>query len=271
MDAVYFVRLLSRSESMAHASEELRHSLRSLAANAPGVTRVWIVGGANRKEELPGWLDPSAIRWHPGARPLRQADSNQVRAWDDVKHLNTWAQWMAMAEMAAGGMFGAEFAIMNDDFYVMERLDPLVNEHRGQVKLFAEARRFAGLASMADMMERTAAWVEREIGTPAADQVAYETHGPLVVPAAGFASVMHLADQAMRGGIARLAKRSLVGNALRLLAVEARDGKVHGNDDPVPAGRYLSSSDAAFKHGNRPGQIGRVIRRAFPDRCRFER
>lgn len=271
MDAVYFLRLMSKSHTMLHQWEELRYSLRSLAANALQVDRVWILGGALEPAGLPSWLDRGAIQWHPGAKPLREVDAALVSRWEDVKHLNTWNQWRCMAELAATNWFGAQFVIMNDDFFVMKPSNPLVNEHRGPIKEFAAARRFGGLESTAVMMERTAAWVADQFGLDEPDQVAYETHGPLTVPAQGFADVMNLADtRGMRAGVARLAKRSLVGNALRLPAELARDGKVHGNDDAVPDQRYLSSSDAAFQHGTRVGQIGRVVRRAFPAPCRFE-
>jgi len=273
MDVVYFVRRYSHDRSMAHQSDDLRYSLRSLADNFTGLGRVWILGGARDADSLPAWLDRRSIQWHPGGRVYREVDSRKLAAWDDVKHLQTWAQWQAIAEVA--DHLSDRFVIMNDDFYLMRKMAELPNEHRGPILDFAEARRFTGRATTAKVMERTARWVLDEYGVDPADQVAYETHGPLTVARHSFRAVMTRAGEAVAAGkLARVAKRSLYGNAVRLPArlatVLGNDGKVHGNDDPIPDHWVLSSSDASFRHGTGRNQIGGFIRRRFPDPCRFE-
>ena len=265
-DAVYFVRHIDgNSVTAERASVELRYSLRSLERNFAGLGSVYVLGGR------PRWLNVKEAHWLPGGKPLSSVHVDMLDRWVSVKHLNTWAHWQAIADLARANQLSDRFVIMNDDFFVMHEFDELPNEHRGPVTEWAEARRFGGQRATATTLERTAEWVLEEFGVPVAEQVAYETHGPLTVSAASFGAVMRVAHQHHVRGGKRLAKRSLYGNAVRLPAERAQDFKVHAASDPVdPAARYLSSSDESFTGGTRAGQIARVIGERFSTPCRYE-
>lgn len=266
-DAVYFVRPIPESATLERRSAELRYSLRSLAENFTGLRHVHILGGR------PTWLNREQAHWHKGGRVLDQVNADLLGRWGSVKHLNTWAQWVEIARLAEGMALSERFVIMNDDFYIMQRLAELPNEHRGPVREWMSARQFAGHNSSAGALGVSTDLVERWWGVPRDEQVAYETHAPLTVHRDSFAEVIgRTADYftGVRGGW-RLAKRSLYGNAVRLVAELAGDGKVHAPADrPVAGARYLSSTDESFWYGSKASQIGGVVRARFSTPSRFE-
>lgn len=267
-DAVYFVRPIPESATLERRSAELRYSLRSLEANFTGLRDVHILGG------LPTWLNRDEAHWHRGGKVLDQVNANLLERWGSVKHLNTWAQWVAIAELARHQMLSERFVIMNDDFFIMERLAELPNEHRGPVGEWMSARQYAGQLSSAGALGTSVELVERLWGVPRDEQVAYETHGPLTVNRDSFAAVVGLVAEryvAERGG-RRLAKRSLYGNAVRLPAELAVDAKVHDpSGRPRGEARYLSSTDESFWYGSKANQIGGLVRARFSTPSRFER
>ena len=266
IDAVYFVRRFSKSPTTGHQSEELRYSLRSLHGNFGELGRVFVLGGR------PDWLNRRTVHWRPGGEIFDRVDIGLLERWHDVKHLQTWSQWQAIARAAVDEL-SDRFVIMNDDFFVMHKVGEIPNQHRGSVKAWAEARRFGGDDASADVIERTANLVADRYGVDVADQVAYETHSPLTVNGHAFAAVMRDAQSHYLTGGARLAKRSLVANAARLPAeLCQRDWKVFGahDRDDWAAKPFLSTTEDSFRHGTGPGEVGRYIRRAFRDPSPYE-
>lgn len=257
IDAVYFVRHFTGSPQLHDRyTSELRYSLRSLA-NFTSLGRVIILGGR------PKWLDVERCDWRPS--PRGSDEYAVVKEWAAHKHVNTWAHWQRIAQLAGAGLLSERFAIFNDDHFVVRRTDDIPNYHRGDLTSWVAGLRFRGqggtYAGTAQAMERAAAWVTEHFGVPLAEQVAYETHTPLLVHRDSFAQVFDLAGRTITQ---RVAKRSLYGNAVRLAATMMRDVKVGDGEQlsqikalkPV----FLSTADNSFWYQ----QVGRRLREQFP-------
>jgi hypothetical protein len=111
VDAVYICR--------DGDNEELRYSLRSVAANMPH-KNVWVVGGK------PDWYSGNFIE-------VRQ---------DKDKYSNARANLRAIVEC---GDISPEFVLMNDDFYVLRKVDSVPYYHGGD--LMDKIKTFEGFAA----------------------------------------------------------------------------------------------------------------------------
>ncbi len=228
VDVVYMVREGSRNE-------ELRFSLRSVAANLPH-SRVWIVG----------YRPP----WVTGVRHLK------VRQGTD-KHANTWALTTAIANCPE---ISDEFVWMHDDLFVMAPVDRVPVMHRGTLDDWFDRHRATRGSWAVDKMRATQAALV-DFGRPAAGLLSYELHVPLPVDRRWLAEAIAYADfRRERGLPGNLAKRTLYGNIAGVGGVLADDCKIANTDDvPDPGRTYLSTSDGSFKYW----KVGRHIRGRF--------
>jgi hypothetical protein len=236
-DVVVPVRLGERNE-------ELRHALRSVAANLPH-GRVWLAG------HMPTWV-----------RGCGHVPSPQ----GGTKHMNTWRSIAAACE---DRRVSEEFVLWNDDFYLMRPLGgPPPVLHRGTVREYLEGlpqnvRRSAyhrGLAATAEILIR--------LGVP--DPLCYELHVPMPMTKSGLLAARRAALAPGMPPSQALQPRTLVGNLSGLGGERAEDVKVCSPHDPPPPPtwdpRFLSSGDASW--GRHPAL--RAVEEAFPEPCRYE-
>lgn len=238
-------------------TSELRYSLRSVDANVAGLGEVHSVGGR------PEWA--REIIWHR----VRQSQT---------KHVNTWGNWLHLAELARRGDVPDEFVIMNDDFFAMRPVpDPIAATAQGSVDEWIAARKFGGASVPADVMTRTRDMLEG-LGVPREKQRSFELHMPFPVRATAFADAMaalkplvHPKQAAWDGW--RIAKRTAVANLAGLAgeAIEvAADVKVREVTEAMPDSAWWSTSDESFRRAPFKKSMGDRIRSAFPEPCRFE-
>jgi len=233
-DVVYIVKA-------AEANEELRHSLRTVAANMPH-RNVWIVG------YRPRWIS---------------ADVGYVSTLQrGPKHSNTWANWVTAALHPE---ISDEFTLMNDDFFITRRIDDVPPLHRGplddMVRWYGQNR----LVSHRTRSAFTRQALER-IGRPA-PHLSYELHTPLVVNRHVLtAGIDSLASRGLAGH--QVAKRTFYGNLAQLGGEHARDVKVQGPKEGLPETptAYLSTSPHSWA-----GLAGGWVRKRFGAPCRYER
>jgi len=236
-DVVYMVREGS-------VNEELRFSLRAVAANLPHAG-VWIVGGR------PPWLT--------GVRHLK------VRQGTD-KHANTWAATTAIANCAE---ISDEFVWMHDDMFVMRPVDRVPVLHRGSLDAWLERQRTTRGGSWAyDKLAATRAALV-DAGRDPAALLSYELHVPMPVDRRWLAEAIAYADHRREHGRpGLLAKRTLYANLAGVGGTQSGDCKIANADDvPDPEAVFLSTSDGSFRYW----KVGRHIRRAFPDPSPYER
>lgn len=215
-------------------NEELRYSLRSLAAHLPH-ERVWIAG------HRPAWV--SAAVGH--------IDATQTgsRFQNSTGNLRAACEHPDVAD---------EFVYFNDDFFVMQDVDQVPVLHRGPLDDVIAATGSSlyrrGAVGTQLHMQRLGLAEEGPL-------YSYEIHAPLPVVKAGMLEALDAGR-----GLPVLHKRTLYGNLCRIGGEQADDVKVKAYDDAGPAGPFLSTSDAAFAAGT----VGKRIREAFADPCRYE-
>ncbi|WP_190122173.1 hypothetical protein [Streptomyces inusitatus] len=217
-------------------AEQLRYALRSWAANLPH-RRVWVVG------HRPPWLTDA------GHIPTVQ---------DGSKYRNTTA---AVRAACLHPEVSQTFLLCNDDFFVMHPLPggmPVL--HRGPVRT-VEAAYAARPGEYLEGMRQTRELLT-DLGHP--EPLSYELHVPLPVDRDGMLDALDLG-----GHLPVLHKRTLYGNLAGLGGEEIADVKIlHRAPRGYGAGdRFLSTMPDSFTNG----AVGRHIREAFPQRCRYER
>lgn len=215
-------------------NEELRYSLRSLAANLPH-ERVWIAG------HRPDWVSDTV-----GHIPASQMRS---RFQNSTGNMRAACEHEEVAD---------EFVYFNDDFFVMEPVETIPVMHRGTVDEVTAVTR----SSLYRRGGQATALLMKRLGL--ADDgplLSYEVHAPMTI---GKARMLEVLDKG--AGLPVLHKRSLYGNYWRLGGERITDVKVHTRDGQVPDGPFVSTSDDAFAHG----LVGDLIRETLPDPCRYE-
>ena len=230
MDAVYLVR--------TGANEELRYSLRSLAANIPH-DRVWIVGAC------PTWL--TGVRHLPSR-------ANKTK-WGNLPR-----DLVAVAKQAD---LSPTFSYWNDDFFALRPMPAIETYHRGPLSAYIGAKGAA--CSNYIMGQRQTLKLLRSWGY--SEPLSYETHMPLVMDKAVAAEAL---ERALKEGsaIRALAYRSLYGAVAGLAGEQIEDMKKTRPDAGIPEGwDWISTSDGSFANG----RVGREIRAMFPEPSQYER
>lgn len=207
MDVVYLCR--------EGENEELRYSLRSLR-NLPH-DRVWVFGGA------PEWLRGAELV------PVDQHAS---------KYRVTTA---AMRAACLHPRVSDPFALMNDDFFVMEPVAGVPALNRGPVDVVAAeyGRRIGASPYLEGMLATRDLLASLGCERP----LSYELHVPLPVHKAEMLRALEVGQAA---GIPVLHKRTLYGNLAGLGGETIADVKICGRRQCIPVGPWLSTLDATF-------------------------
>ncbi|MCB1250392.1 MAG: hypothetical protein KDB36_13335 [Acidimicrobiales bacterium] len=230
MDVVYVVR-------PGDDNEELRFSLRALAAHVPHDS-VILVG------YCPSWVT--------GVHhiPVRQTGT---------KYRNSTLNLLAACEHPA---VDDEFVLFNDDMFAMAPVDEVPVLHRGPVVDVAAEYSARGAGRyLHGMLETAALLAARGVASP----LSYELHVPLPVHKDAMAEALHIG---LDSGIAVVHKRTLYGNLAGIGGELAADVKVcRGRPDWDPQQVWLSTSDTEFASW----PVGAFIRSAFPAPGPYER
>lgn len=218
-------------------NEELRFSLRSVAAHVPHEL-VFIAG------HVPAWCANVV------GLELEQTGS---------KYQNSTANLRAVLEHE---LAGDELVLVNDDMYALEPLEgPPAVLHRGPVRALLETR--YGGRRRSDYGEGMAATLEllERLGYP--DPLSYELHVPLVIDRELMLEVLELMAREPHTG---LHKRTIYGALANLAGELARDVKVTFGAPTREhlAGTWLSTDDRSFPRARRH------LERMFPARSRYE-
>lgn len=226
MDVVYIV-------GPGERNEPLRYSLRSLSLLDHD--RVWIAGFC------PPWVTGV------GRIPVRQGAT---------KYRNSTANIRAACEHP---QVSDEFIYMNDDFFVLERLEEVPVLHRGPLNDFLRKtpRRLPRRQPMQNYGGGRQATAELLASLGHADPLAYEPlHTPMPVAKAGMREAL-IAGR----GLPVLHYRTLYGNLAGIGGAESVNHKIADRTSlPKPDWAFVSTDDGAFERG----AVGALIRKRFP-------
>lgn len=232
LDVVY---VLKEDEN----NEELRYSLRSLT-NLP-----------HRKVFIAGYK-PS---WVKNIEHLPIVQSG--RKYDNVSHSGVFRT------ICNNDDISNDFVLMNDDFFVINRISQVPNLRRLQpidhyIELYDNLE--AGDKYYCATMKDTAAFL-RQRGFQDVDS--YELHVPMVINKDRYLELRSMYPKGQS-----LHMRTLYGNYYHVDGKRIKDVKVVkdgvGFSKETP---FLSTLDELFKYG----EVGRYIRAKFPNKSRYEK
>ena len=227
MDVVYICR--------PGENEELRYSIRSVVKNLPDAN-IWVVG--------------SKPDWYVGNFLHVPAEYNKTR--NARRNLKMLCQSPDISE---------EFLLMNDDFFVMEKIEDFDNYYSGTLldKCEYYERLSPGSYYTASLRE-TYNYLTKTVGVQ--DPLNYEQHVPMKVTKGGI-------DYAIRS---RGLHRSIYGNVFQVGGENMEsDVKVYFNETEKSfdfrnkPSKFLSCEDESF-----PILLREVLSDKFPDESVYE-
>lgn len=218
------------------SNEELRFSMRSVAANLPH-DRVWIAG------YRPKWVSSE----------VRHIAVHQQTL--GTKYQRSLANLLAACSHPK---VSDEFVRFDDDFFVLKPMESIPVLHRGLLDEIANdyARRGSG-----QYLKGMRATEKLLVGLGFSDILSYELHAPMTFDKEKLAEVLRLP---LQHGLKTkcLHPRTLYGNYWHVGGEESHDFKSNTFQDWP----FLSTNDGQFKRD----AIGRHIREMFPEPCRYE-
>lgn len=209
-------------------ASELRYSLRSLV-NIPH-SRVFIVGN------LPAW-----------AKNVTHIPTRQL----STRYLNAFRNLVAACESR---QIGESFIFMNDDFFIMKKLESLPALHRGPISI--HRLHHSGMYFKQIMNTKRA--LENEGFSKI---LSYELHVPMIFEKSKLLTALRLAQAR---GVPN--KRTFYGNYWGVGGQQIDDVKISDGRSPTGQEVFLSTSDGSFRRY----EVGRYIRARFPDPCEYE-
>lgn len=240
MDVAYLVR-------MGEHNEELRYSLRSVDTNLAH-DRVFVAG-----------YKP---RWVTGVTHLRTSQGSH-------KYHNAAMNLEAIAHTRGLN----RFVLMNDDFFIMQKMGLIPEYNRGPLReqIDRHIRKLGATAKYVQSAQMTLEVLE-EAGYK--DPLSFSGHVPIVMEREILAKVMadfSVVDVARNRTVPSFLIRTLYGNVAEMWGESVVDSTVKvQHQGPLSesqlASPFLSTNDETFKHG----KIGAHIRATFPRPSRYE-
>ena len=200
-------------------NEELRYSIRSVMASFPDA-KVWLVGGR------PSWYTGNFIF-------IQQRSAKYINAVNNLKAI------------CSSEDISEEFVLMNDDFYIVEKIESVETLHGGllidKINLYKKITTQSGYISK---LEKTfVKMTDLGIKSP----LDYELHVPMIMEKNKLKIVLRHGSEFLW--------RSMYGNIFNIGGTEMEDVKVY-TEGPLTAKsyeiknkqhRYLSSTDSSFQ------------------------
>jgi hypothetical protein len=200
-------------------NEELRYSIRSVMASFPDA-KVWLVGGK------PLWYVGNHIS-------IQQKSAKYINAINNLKAI------------CSSEDISEEFVLMNDDFYIVEKIESVETLHGGllidKINLYKKITTQSGYISK---LEKTfVKMTDLGIKSP----LDYELHVPMIMEKNKLKIVLRHGSEFLW--------RSMYGNIFNIGGTEMEDVKVY-TEGPLTAKsyeiknkqhRYLSSTDSSFQ------------------------
>lgn len=219
-------------------NEELRYSLRSLAKNLPHAD-VWIAG------YTPRWVRDVCSVPVPQTAAVTKYGSSTANLRAAVEHPG----------------LPDDCLLFNDDFFILTPVSEVPFFNRGSITDVAHMHLGQGYNGpyVAGMLGTQLLLQGLGVNRP----LSFELHVPLPFSKIDMLKAL---DVCAVSGLQVPHKRSVYGNLFGGPSVETHDVKVIRQHDPPVHTPFISTNTLSFK-----GQTGDLIRRLFPEPCRYER
>jgi hypothetical protein len=219
-------------------NEELKYSIRSVVHSFPD-SNIWVVGGK------PDWYTGNYIE-------VEQKESKYKNA---VKNLETICNSQEISE---------SFILMNDDFYIVKKIDNIENFHGGF--LLDKINLYQKLNSNSQYTRKLSRTYNKLKALGFEDPLDYELHIPMIMEKEKLKTIIELLDQFLW--------RSIYGNKFNVGGTQMEDVKVYNSgplvlksyDLNVDDHTYLSSADSSFN-----SIFNKILKFMFDKKTKFEK
>ena len=216
-------------------NEELRYSIRSVVENFP-VRNIWIFG------YCPSWLK----------EVIHVKIPQNGQKWENSK--------MLFSAIANCESLPDEFVLFNDDFFVVEKVDKVEQWYDGLLQDRIDHLRETFKNQYPLYANQLQQVVDRLAEHGITEPKNYAVHKPMLFNRKKMLKSLELTKDLP------MSLRSFYANYFNVGGIDAPDTKVFTTGPYDFPGPYLSSDDRTF----RLGRIGRNIRAAFPNKCKYE-
>mgnify|MGYP000010601601 CR=1 FL=1 len=219
-------------------NEELKYSIRSVVESFPEAN-IWLVGGK------PDWYTGNYIK-------VEQKESKYKNA---VKNLETICFSQKISE---------SFILMNDDFYIIKKIDKIENFHSGF--LLDKINLYQKLNGNSQYTRKLSGTYKKLRALGFENPLDYELHVPMIMEKEKLKIVLELLDQFLW--------RSIYGNKFDVGGTQMEDVKVY-NSGPlvlksynlnIDDHTYLSSADSSFN-----SIFNKILKIKFDKKTKFEK
>jgi hypothetical protein len=219
-------------------NEELKYSIRSVVESFPD-SNIWVVGGK------PDWYVGNYIEVH-------QIHTKYKNAVENLKMICSSPQ------------ISNEFVLMNDDFYIIKKIDNIDTFHGGY--LLDKINLYQKLNGNSNYTRKLSATYKRLKAIGIDDPLDYELHVPMVMEKQKLQEVLDKNDQFLW--------RSMYGNIFKVGGSEMQDVKVYTRGPlvfksynlDIDNHTYLSSADSSFDI-----IWNNILKIQFKQKTKFER
>jgi hypothetical protein len=219
-------------------NEELKYSIRSVVESFPD-SKIWVVGGK------PDWYVGNYIN-------VEQKESKYKNAVENLKTISTSDQ------------ISESFVLMNDDFYIIKKIDKIENFHGGY--LLNKINLYQKLNGNSQYTRKLSGTYKKLKALGFENPLDYELHVPMIMEKEKLKIILELIDQFLW--------RSIYGNKFEVGGTEMQDVKVYTTGPLVlksynlniDSHTYLSSSDSSFNN-----IFNKILKDKFNKKTKFEK
>jgi hypothetical protein len=219
-------------------NEELKYSIRSVIESFPD-SNIWVVGGK------PDWYVGNYIN-------VEQKESKYKNAVENLKTISTSDQ------------ISESFVLMNDDFYIIKKIDKIENFHGGY--LLNKINLYQKLNGNSQYTRKLSGTYKKLKALGFENPLDYELHVPMIMEKEKLKIILELIDQFLW--------RSIYGNKFEVGGTEMQDVKVYTSGPLVlksynlniDSHTYLSSADSSFNN-----IFNKILKDKFNKKTKFER
>jgi len=219
-------------------NEELKYSIRSVVESFPE-SNIWVVGGK------PDWYVGNYIK-------VEQRESKYKNAVENLKIIS------------ASDQISESFVLMNDDFYIIKKIEKIENFHGGY--LLNKINLYQKLNGNSQYTRKLSGTYKKLKALGFENPLDYELHVPMIMEKEKLKTVLELLDQFLW--------RSIYGNKFEVGGTEMQDVKVYTSGPLVlksynlniDSHTYLSSADSSFNN-----IFNKILKDKFNQKTKFEK
>lgn len=214
---------------------ELICSVRSVCENFP-YHKIWFLGGCPE-----GIVPDNHISIQPISKIKTKVTANLFK------------------EACNNPLITDDFILFNDDFFILEKIATLPPRYYSTLEETAD--RIKHMYSQPTKYTALLEEASKKLKEAGCTTYNFDMHVPMIINKEKMLEVMEKFP-----GIG--CKRSLYGNYYELWrgGVEKKDVKIHGMGPYILNGQFCSTDDETFLKG----ETGRVLKRKFPEPCKYE-